>query len=71
MKPVHATLHENLPVIEVADKALLDRLLVDDRAAQYILLRLSDQVAIVGPGQFDLLLTYLRKQGHTPKVIQE
>jgi hypothetical protein len=61
-------LHDNLPLIEVADKRLLDDLYADPRTAQHLLTRLSDCVAVVAPGQFDTLLTRLLKQGHTPRV---
>ncbi len=65
------TSHENLPLIEVADAWLLDTLLADAQTAQLLVLRLSDTVAIVAPGQMDALLARLRKLGHTPKVLQE
>jgi hypothetical protein len=61
-------LHENLPVIEVNDKLLLDALLADRRTAHYILVRLSEHTAVIDPEQFDALLALLRKQGHTPQV---
>lgn len=64
-------LHENLAVIEVAEAWLLDTLLADTAAAQYILTRLSDRVAVVAPAQFDALLSRLRKLGHLPKISQE
>jgi hypothetical protein len=69
MKPISATLHDNLPLIEVADPRLLDDLYADDRASLYLLTRLSDQVAVVAPGQVDALLARLRKLGHLPKVM--
>jgi hypothetical protein len=65
------TLHENLHLIEVTDRMLLDMILADRKAKQYIVRRLSEQVAIVAPGQFDKLLARLRKLGHTPKVLEE
>jgi hypothetical protein len=71
MKPDTPTLHENLPIVEVAEAWLLDTLLADATAARYILTRLSDRVALVAPGQFEALLARLRKLGHTPKVLQE
>ena len=71
MKPGNAILHENLPIIEVAEAWLLDALLADAPAAQCILTRLSECVAVVDPGRFDVLLARLRKLGHTPKVLQE
>ena len=60
--------HENLPIVEVNDKLVLDTLLADRRTAQYILVRLSELTAVVDPEQFDALLALLRKQGHTPQV---
>jgi hypothetical protein len=70
-EPPKTVLHDNLPVIEVAESWLLDSLLTDAGAARMILDRLSDRVAIVAPGQFDALLARLRKLGHTPKVVSE
>lgn len=69
MKQKQATLHENLPVIEVANRLILDTLLSDKSTAQLILTRLDDRVAIVAPGQFETLLSRLRKLGHLPKVL--
>ena len=63
-------LHENLPLIEVAESWLLDTMLADAGAARYIVTRLSDRVAIVAPGQLDTLLARLRKLGHTPKLLE-
>lgn len=71
MKHGNAILHENLPVVEVAEGWLLDTLLADAQTAQYILTRLSDRVALVAPGQLDSLLARLRKLGHTPRVLEE
>ena len=67
----HATLHEHVPIIEVAEGWLLDVLLADAAAARCILTRLSERVAVVAPGQVDVLLARLRKLGHTPKVLPE
>lgn len=64
-------LHENLPLIEVADSVLLDIIAADPQARKLILLRLSDCAAIVVPGGFDALLARLRKLGHTPKVVED
>jgi hypothetical protein len=69
MDPIPAILHDNLPLIEVADTLVLDDLYADDRAALCLLTRLSDRVAVVAPGQLDFLLARLRKLGHLPKVI--
>ncbi len=62
--------HENLPLIEVEDSFLLDNLYADPRAAQYLLTRLSETVAVVAPGQVDALLARLIKAGHTPTVLE-
>jgi hypothetical protein len=64
-------LHQNLPLVEVAEPWLLDTILADTGAARSIVTRLSDRVAIVLPGQIDALLARLRKLGHTPKVLEE
>lgn len=69
MKHQTGTLHENLPVIEVANRLLLDTLLSDPRTASLILTRLDERVAIIAPGQFDALLSRLRKLGHLPKIL--
>jgi len=60
--------HQNLPLIEVAEKYILDTLLADPVTGQYILTRLSDTVAVIWPAHAQTLLDRLRKQGHTPKV---
>jgi hypothetical protein len=69
MDLIPATLHDNLPLIEVADPLLLNDLYADERAALCLLTRLSDRVAVVAPGQLDVLQARLRKLGHLPKVI--
>ena len=63
-------LHENLPIIEVADPLILDNLYADPRAAQFLLTRLGPTVAVVAPGEMDNLLARLLKLGHTPKVLE-
>ena len=70
MKGRIATLHENLPVIEVADKVTLDALFADPHVSRYLGRRLSDTAAVAFPGQFDALVARLRKLGHTPKVLE-
>lgn len=52
-------MHENLPVIEVANRLLLDTLLSAPHSASLILTRLDERVAIIAVGQFDALLTRL------------
>ena len=66
-----AVLHENVPLIEVADGVLLDALLADRTTARWIGARLSDRVAVVMPGEQDRLVERLRHQGHLPKVLDE
>jgi hypothetical protein len=61
-------LHENLPIIEVADHLILDDLYADPRVAQFLLTRLSPTTAVVAPDQMDALLARLLKLGHTPKT---
>ncbi len=68
LKSTKAILHENLPVIEVAEKYILDTLLADPTTGQYILTRLSDTAAVLWPNHVELFLTRLKKQGHTPKI---
>lgn len=63
-------LHENLPLIEVADRWLLDALVADAIAGLYVLTRLSDTVAVIAPDKFDALLARLRQLGHLPKVLE-
>ncbi len=63
-------LHENLPLIEVADHLILDDLYADPLAAKFLLTRLSPTVAVVAPGKMDTLLARLLKLGHTPKVLE-
>ncbi len=70
MEKPKAILHENLPLLEVAEPMLLDTLLADAMAAQFILTRLSDRVAIIAPGQFDALQARLLKLRQLPKVVE-
>ena len=66
-KPI---LHENLPIIEVAEAYILDMLIEDKVAASLLLTRLSDQVAVVAPTKLEALLARLLQLGHTPKVVR-
>jgi len=63
-------LHENLPLLEVANPQELDVFLADARTARFIRRRLSPHVAVLAPGQDAALLARLRKLGHTPKVLE-
>jgi hypothetical protein len=71
VQSVQSVAHTNIAVIEVAEGWLLDALLADTTAAKYIVLRLSETVAVVTPGTVDTLLARLRKLGHTPKVLDQ
>jgi len=71
MSSTASTLHEKIPLIEVADGVLLDVIAADPQARKLILVRLSDRVAIIAPGAFDALLARLRKLGHLPQVVEE
>lgn len=62
-------LHDNLPIIEVADSLTLDQLLADASTAPFLLVRLSERMAVIDPEHFDTLITRLRKLGHLPKVV--
>lgn len=63
-------LHENLSLIEVADRLILDDLYADPRTEHFLLTRLGPTIAVVAPGQMDVLLARLLKLGHTPKVLE-
>jgi len=67
----NTVLHANLPIIEVAESWQLDAVLADASISRLILTRLSDRVAVVAPGQIDVLQARLRKLGHTPKILAE
>lgn len=71
VKPPQIVLHDNLPIIEVAEAWLLDMLLADSGAARSILVRLDERIAVIEPSQFELFVARLRKLGHTPKVLAE
>ena len=64
-----ATLHQNVPLIEVATPLLLDTLMSNPRTAPMILTRLDDHTAVVAPGKVDELLERLKKLGQLPKVL--
>ncbi len=63
-------LHENLPILEVAEAYILDMLFQDKVAAPLLLTRLSERVVVVAPTKLNDLLTRLLKLGHTPKVLR-
>jgi hypothetical protein len=64
-------LHTNLPLIEVAEGWLLDAIMSDPAAGRTIALRLNERVAVVTPGQIDVLFARLRKLGHVPRLLEE
>ena len=61
-------LHKNIALVQMEDRISLDMILADAVASRYLLTRLSDTVAVVAPGRFDVLLERLIRLGHTPKV---
>jgi hypothetical protein len=63
-------LHKNVSLLEVNDPAVLDQLFADRKTAEFLLVRLSDLVALVDTEKLDALYTRLRKLDHMPKVIQ-
>jgi hypothetical protein len=64
-------LHANLPLLEVAEGWILEALLADGQARRLIVTRLSECVAIVAPGQLEVLVARLRKLGYTPRLSEE
>ena len=70
MKPTEPIIHQNLPVIEVAHRFLLDMMLADKKTKPYIIKRLSDCMALIDPQHFDKLVERLQKMGHLPKVLE-
>jgi hypothetical protein len=62
-------LHTDLTLIEVADAELLQELRADRSVGALMVAQLSDRVAIAAPGSGKDLVKYLRKAGHTPKVV--
>ena len=63
-------LHENISLLQMEDQVSLDMVMADATASKYLLTRLSETTAVVGPGQFDALLKRLVRLGHTPKVLE-
>ena len=60
--------HQQLALLEVADAADLQSLLLDPRVKPYILSAVSSTQALVLPQHSKALLEALKKAGHTPKV---
>ena len=65
-----AVVHDNLPIIEVADAAVLEGLLADAAVSDAIVLRLAPTVAVIDPAKVDLLIARLKKLGHLPGVVE-
>jgi hypothetical protein len=61
--------HTHLPLIETADKSLLDMFFADPATRPFLTARLSDTVAVIQPDKFDVLLNRMKKLGHTPKIL--
>jgi hypothetical protein len=55
-------------MIQVAEKILLDEMLLDKVLAPMVIARLSDTVALVEPAKYDAAMARMRKLGHTPKT---
>ncbi len=63
-----ALAHQNLALLEVADAADLQSLLLDPRVKSFVLSAVSPTQAVVLPQHSKALLEALKKAGHTPKV---
>jgi hypothetical protein len=70
LEPVRAELHDHIAVLEVAEPAQLVELASRPAIRRLLLARLSDTVALIDPGSEHALITALRKDGHTPKVVE-
>ena len=64
-------LHQNLALIEVQDKLILDALYSDRQASGSLLTRLSDRVAVVDARHWQRLQKRLPKLGYLPKVLRD
>ena len=60
--------HQNLALLEVADAADLQSMLLDPRVKSFVLSQVSSTQALVLPQHSKALLEVLKKAGHTPKV---
>ena len=60
--------HQNLALLEVAEAADLQSLLLDARVKPFVLSQVSKTQALVLPQYSKALLEALKKAGHTPKV---
>ena len=62
-------IHENISVIEVADAAALEALLLDPTLALAIVHRLTPTQAVIDPAKVEAVVARLKKLGHLPKVV--
>lgn len=69
LRPRRVELHHHVSLLEVSDAATLLELAANPRIRRYLLARLSDTVALVDPGQADVLARALLAEGHTPKFV--
>ena len=66
--PEHRELHLNAAVIEVAEPSQLAELASHPKIRNLLLYRLSETVALVEPGEADVLEDMLKSYKYTPKV---
>ena len=62
-------IHENLPLLEVADAAALEGLLADPTLADAIVQRIAPTLAVIDPAKVEAVLARLKKLGHLPRVV--
>ena len=67
--PPLPVLHENLPVLEVAEALTLDHLLADPTIADAVVMRPDPEVAVLDPAKVEAVVERLVKLGHLPKVV--
>jgi len=70
LQPQRLELHIGAALLEVNDIAQLTELAANPKIRRCLLGRLSDTVALVDPGQVDVLVKTLRGEGHTPKMVK-
>jgi hypothetical protein len=64
-------IHENIPLLEVADAVTLDQLLADVAVADAIVQRLAPTVAVIDPAKVEALSARLLKLGHLPGTVAQ
>lgn len=69
-EPDALEVHTRAAVLEVADSAQLLELVSDTGLRPFLLCRLAPNVALVDPGRADDLAEFLRRRGHTPKIVK-